>query len=149
MSTVHRAYHPHSKAASQDSGYRRLLPFRLHNLYTSIIELTNPQKGIKKYENIPAEDVIAHGGKHNKVALIENPELFCNATYFYAESLFGEVFNSLDEGEIENWRRIANSQLIQKPPGQDAREAFFLNLLSLFTKLLASRTFCYSILFTN
>ena len=56
----------------------------------------------KKYENIPAEDVIAHGGKHNKVALIENPELFCNATYFYAESLFGEVFNSLDEGEIEN-----------------------------------------------
>lgn len=27
-------------------------PFRLHNLYTSIIELTNPQKGIKKYENI-------------------------------------------------------------------------------------------------
>ena len=52
MSTVHRAYHLHSKATSQDSGYRRLLPFRLHNLYTSIIELTNPQKGIKKYENI-------------------------------------------------------------------------------------------------
>ena len=52
MSTVHRAYHLHSKAASRDSGYRRLRPFRLHNLYTSIIELTNPQKGIKKYENI-------------------------------------------------------------------------------------------------
>lgn len=53
----------------------------------------------KKYENIPAEKVIAGGGKLNEVALIKDPELFCNATYFFAEETFGEVFNSLDEGQ--------------------------------------------------
>ena len=51
----------------------------------------------KKYKNYPAEDVIANGGKGNKVGIIKDPKLFCNATFFYAENLFGEVFNSLDE----------------------------------------------------
>lgn len=51
----------------------------------------------KKYKNYPAEDVIANGGKSNKVSIIKNPKLFCEATFFYAENLFGDVFNSLDE----------------------------------------------------
>ncbi len=51
----------------------------------------------KKHENIPAEDVITEGGKLNKIALIKDPELFCNATYFFAEEIFGDIFNSLDE----------------------------------------------------
>lgn len=51
----------------------------------------------KKYKNYPAEDVIVNGGKGNKVGIIKDPKLFCNATFFYAENLFGEVFNSLDE----------------------------------------------------
>lgn len=53
----------------------------------------------KKHKNIPAEKVIANGGKDNKIGFIKDPELFCNATYFFAENLFGDVFNSLDEGQ--------------------------------------------------
>lgn len=51
----------------------------------------------RKYKNYPAEDVIANGGRDNKVAVIKDPKLFCNATFFFAENLFGDVFNSLDE----------------------------------------------------
>ncbi len=51
----------------------------------------------KKHKDIPAEDIIAGGGKGNKIPQVKDPELFCNATYFFAESLFGDVFNSLDE----------------------------------------------------
>lgn len=54
-------------------------------------------KNEKKHKDIPAEDVIANGGKSNKVSYIKNPKLFCDATYFFAENLFGDVFNSLDE----------------------------------------------------
>ena len=55
----------------------------------------------KKYRNIPAEEVIADEGKGNKIIQIKNPRLFCDATYFFAENLFGEVFNSLDEDAEE------------------------------------------------
>ena len=51
----------------------------------------------EEHKDIPAEDVIANGGKGNKVSYIKNPKLFCDATYFFAENLFGDVFNSLDE----------------------------------------------------
>lgn len=57
--------------------------------------------GEKKYRNIPAEEVIANEGKGNQIAHIKNPRLFCDATYFFAEQLFGDVFNSLDEDAEE------------------------------------------------
>lgn len=63
---------------------------------TDILYQYDPDNS-KRYINYPAEDVIADGGKGNKVDIIKDPKLFCNATYFFAESIFGEVFNSLDE----------------------------------------------------
>ena len=63
---------------------------------TNIIYQYDPYNQ-KRYKNYPAEDVIADGGKGNKVPIIKAPRLFCNATFFFAENLFGDVFNSLDE----------------------------------------------------
>lgn len=51
----------------------------------------------KKYKTYPAEDVIANDGKSNTIALIKDPLLFCNATFFFAENLFGEVFEAVDK----------------------------------------------------
>ncbi|RHJ86497.1 DUF4468 domain-containing protein [Parabacteroides sp. AM08-6] len=53
----------------------------------------------KKYKTYKAEDVIANGGKSNVVAIIKDPKLFCNATFFFAENLFGEVFDAIQEAE--------------------------------------------------
>ncbi len=51
----------------------------------------------KKYKTYPAESVIAGGGKGNTVALIKDPKLFCNATFFFVEGLFGDVFDAVNE----------------------------------------------------
>ena len=51
----------------------------------------------KKYRNYPAESVIANNGKDNTVEQIKDPKLFCNATFFFAENLFGEVFDAVNE----------------------------------------------------
>jgi len=48
----------------------------------------------KKLKSYPAEDVIIGNGKGNKVTEIKDPLLFCNATYFFAESLFADVFDA-------------------------------------------------------
>lgn len=48
----------------------------------------------KKFKTYAAEDVIANNGKSNTVALIKDPGLFCNATFFFVENLFGEVFDA-------------------------------------------------------
>ena len=54
-------------------------------------------KDEKKFKTYPAEDVIANNGKSNKIALIKDPKLFCNATFFFAEQLFGNVFDAVQE----------------------------------------------------
>ncbi len=51
-------------------------------------------KNEKKFKTYPAEKVIANNGKDNKIALIKDPKLFCNATFFFVENLFGEIFNT-------------------------------------------------------
>lgn len=63
---------------------------------TDISYLYNPLNE-KKYKNYPAESVIAGGGKGNTVELIKDPKLFCNATFFFAEGLFGDVFDAVNE----------------------------------------------------
>lgn len=52
----------------------------------------------KKYKTYPAEDVIANNGKSNTIAIVKDPQLFCNATFFFVENLFGEVFDAV-QGE--------------------------------------------------
>lgn len=51
----------------------------------------------KKYKTYPAENVIANNGKSNTIAIIKDPLLFCNATFFFAENLFGDVFDAAGE----------------------------------------------------
>lgn len=53
----------------------------------------------KKFKTYAAEDVIANNGKSNTIALIKNPILFCNATFFFAEQLFSNVFDAVQEAE--------------------------------------------------
>lgn len=40
----------------------------------------------------PAESVIADNGKGNKIPSIKDPELFCNATFFFIEGLLDDVY---------------------------------------------------------
>lgn len=53
----------------------------------------------KKFKSYPAENVIANRGKSNTVAVIKDPELFCNATFFFVENLFGDIFAAAQEAE--------------------------------------------------
>ncbi|MDR1981715.1 MAG: DUF4468 domain-containing protein [Tannerellaceae bacterium] len=53
----------------------------------------------KQHKTYKAEDVITNNGKDNKVAAIKDPLLFCNATYFFVESLFADVFSAASEAE--------------------------------------------------
>lgn len=69
-----------------------------------LIELSNityqydPENN-KKFKTYAAEDVIANNGKSNTIALIKDPKLFCNATFFFAEQLFSNVFDAVQEAE--------------------------------------------------
>lgn len=68
------------------------------------IEMTNityqyDPKNEKKYKTYNAESIIAHNGKGNTVVIIKNPKLFCDATFFFAESLFGDVFDAAQDGK--------------------------------------------------
>jgi hypothetical protein len=56
----------------------------------------NKDKRLKMYK---AEEVIADNGKGNRIAEIQDPVLFCNATYFFVESLFADVFSAASEAE--------------------------------------------------
>ena len=51
-------------------------------------------KNEKKYKTYPAEEIIANNGKSNRIALVKDPKLFCNATFFFVENLFSEVFDA-------------------------------------------------------
>lgn len=53
----------------------------------------------KKFKTYPAEDVIADNGQSNTIALIKDPKLFCNATFFFVENLFGDIFAAVDEAD--------------------------------------------------
>lgn len=53
----------------------------------------------KKYKNYPAENVIANNGKSNTISVIKDPLLFCNATFFFAENLFSEVYDAVEDLE--------------------------------------------------
>ena len=43
----------------------------------------------------PAEAVIADDGKANTASAIQNPRLLCDATFFFVEGLFGDVFDAV------------------------------------------------------
>lgn len=51
----------------------------------------DPDNG-DKLRSYPAESIIANNGKGNTVPSINDPMLFCNATYFYVEGLLDDVF---------------------------------------------------------
>lgn len=67
------------------------------NRYTievsNIVYQYDPENN-KKYKTYPAENVIANNGKSNTVAIIKDPLLFCNATFFFVESLFADVYDA-------------------------------------------------------
>lgn len=52
--------------------------------------------GEAKTKTYPAEDVIMGNGKGNTVTAIKDPVLFCNATYFFVESLFADVYDAVE-----------------------------------------------------
>lgn len=47
-----------------------------------------------KLRSYQAEEVIAQNGKGNRVASIKDPLLFCNATLFFVEGLFDNVYEA-------------------------------------------------------
>ena len=53
----------------------------------------------KKFKTYSAESVIANNGKSNTVALIKDPKLFCNATFFFVENLFAVILDAVNEAE--------------------------------------------------
>lgn len=63
---------------------------------SNIVYQYDPENN-KKYKTYPAENVIANHGKSNTVALIKDPLLFCNATFFFVENLFADVYAAADE----------------------------------------------------
>lgn len=54
----------------------------------------------KKFKTYTAESVIANNDKSNTVALIKDPKLFCNATFFFVENLFGDILDAVNEAEL-------------------------------------------------
>lgn len=54
----------------------------------------------KKFKTYPAESVIANNGQSNTIALIKDPELFCNATFFFVENLFADILDAVNEAEL-------------------------------------------------
>ncbi|MDH6304970.1 monomeric isocitrate dehydrogenase [Parabacteroides sp. PF5-5] len=54
-------------------------------------------EGDKRFKTYTAEEVIADNGLSNTAASIKDPVLFCNATYFFVESLFADLYAALKE----------------------------------------------------
>lgn len=82
-----------------DDTDKTLVKFRMriqcyNNRYTAeITDITyqyNPDDD-KRIRTYPAEDVIIREGKENKVAIIKDPLLFCNATRFLAAGILQEI----------------------------------------------------------
>lgn len=64
-----------------------------------IVYQYDPQNN-KKFKTYPAESVIANNGESNTVALIKDPKLFCNATFFFVENLFADILDAVNEAEL-------------------------------------------------
>ena len=56
-------------------------------------------KNEKKYKTYTAESVIANNGESNTVALIKDPKLFCNATFFFVENLFADILEAVNNAD--------------------------------------------------
>ena len=54
----------------------------------------------KKFKTYPAESVIANNGKSNTIALIKDPKLFCNATFFFVENLFADILDAVNDATM-------------------------------------------------
>lgn len=68
-----------------------------HNNYT--VEVRNltfqyDPDNSKRMRTYPAEAIISDNGKGNTVASVKDPELFCNATFFFVEGLLDDVFEA-------------------------------------------------------
>ncbi|MDL2255846.1 DUF4468 domain-containing protein [Parabacteroides sp. OttesenSCG-928-K15] len=48
----------------------------------------------RRIKSYPAEEVILNEGKSNRIAIIKDPVLFCEATYYFAEKLMGEIYDA-------------------------------------------------------
>lgn len=55
-----------------------------------------------KAKTYKAEAVITNNGKSNTIAEIKDPKAFCNATFFFIENLFGEVYGAAEEVENDD-----------------------------------------------
>lgn len=58
-------------------------------------------EGDKRFRTYKAEEVIADNGLSNTAATVKDPVLFCNATFFFAENLFGELSSAVTE-QLDN-----------------------------------------------
>lgn len=56
----------------------------------------------KKFKTYKAEDVIANNGESNTIAIVKDPKLFCNATFFFIENLFADIYGAAEEVEVED-----------------------------------------------
>ena len=65
---------------------------------SNIVYLYDPKEE-KKYKTYPAESVIANNGESNTIAIIKDPKLFCNATFFFVENLFADILEAINEAE--------------------------------------------------
>ena len=66
---------------------------------SNIVYQYDPQNN-KKFKTNSAESVIANNGKSNTVALIKDPKLFCNATFFFVENLFADILDAVNDAEL-------------------------------------------------
>ncbi|MCD8192961.1 MAG: DUF4468 domain-containing protein [Tannerellaceae bacterium] len=57
------------------------------------------RKNERKFRTYPAEDVILNKGDGNTVAVIQEPQLFCQATLFHAQNIFNEVYDAVKAGK--------------------------------------------------
>lgn len=56
-------------------------------------------KNEKKFKNYSAESIIANNGQSCTVPVVKDPKLFCNATFFFAENLFADILNAVNDAE--------------------------------------------------
>lgn len=66
---------------------------------SNIVYQYDPENN-KKFKTYSAENVIANNGKSNTVALIKDPKLFCNATFFFVENLFADILDAVNDAEL-------------------------------------------------
>lgn len=65
---------------------------------TDIVYQYDPENN-KKYKTYDAEEVIANNGKSNTIVIIKDPKLFCDATFFFVENLFADVYSAAETAE--------------------------------------------------